>query len=103
MPDFLEKRYSRTCCDVLVVLSLVLYVLTKISATLYAGQLIVSEVLHVNEFLAVLFLIAVTTVYTAVGGLLAVILTDQTWKMKSRRCPQSLLHPIRLHRLAAGE
>ena len=76
MPDFLEKRYSRTCCDVLVVLSLVLYILTKISATLYAGQLIVSEVLHVNEFLAVLFLIVVTTVYTAVGGLLAVILTE---------------------------
>lgn len=76
MPEFLERRYSPGVRTVTVWLSLVLYVLTKIGGTLYAGDLILQQVLGVDPKFAAISLIAVTTLYTAAGGLLAVIQTE---------------------------
>lgn len=76
MPEFLERRYSPRVRTVTVWLSLVLYILTKIGGTLYAGDLILQQVLGVDPRFAAVSLIAVTTLYTAAGGLLAVIQTE---------------------------
>eukprot|EP00271_Cylindrocystis_brebissonii_P022700 TRINITY_DN882_c0_g3_i1.p1 TRINITY_DN882_c0_g3~~TRINITY_DN882_c0_g3_i1.p1 ORF type:complete len:713 (-),score=95.64 TRINITY_DN882_c0_g3_i1:122-2260(-) len=76
MPDWVEQRYSPFCRTFLVVLSLALYVFTKISVTLYAGQIIISEISHLNHFASLIVLIVGTTAYTAATGLAGVIYTE---------------------------
>lgn len=79
LPEFLEKRYSRACRVYLSVMSLLLYVLTKISVALYAGNVMLKGVLFQFEgtdFWSTLLLILVTAVYTIAGGLKAVIYTE---------------------------
>lgn len=75
-PDYLEKRYSRFCRTVIVFVSMFLYIFTKISATLFAGQIILVEVVRVNKYLAVILLVSFTSLYTILGGLEAVIYTE---------------------------
>ena len=76
MPSWLEDRFSPFCGTALVVISLALYVLTKISATLYAGELLLQEVMKVEGWASVGVLIVGTAAYTVAGGLGAVIYTE---------------------------
>ncbi len=76
MPEFLERRYSPAARWYLTVISVVGYVLTKISVTLYAGG-IVYEVLLGGSFLTGAIVIVVATgIYTVLGGLRAVLYTE---------------------------
>jgi len=75
-PEYVEKRYNLLCRTVIVIVSLIIYVLAKVSATLYSGQIILVELLHVNKTIAVAILMAFTVVYTVLGGLEAVIYTE---------------------------
>lgn len=76
MPEFLERRYSPAARWYLAVISIVGYVLTKISVTLYAGG-IVYEVLVGGDFwTGALIIVVVTGIYTALGGLRAVLYTE---------------------------
>lgn len=75
-PDYLEKRYSAWCRTVVVVVSLCLYVFSKVSATLFAGQLILVQLIHVEKAVAVVLLVSFTALYTLLGGLEAVIYTE---------------------------
>jgi len=76
MPKWLEFRYNTFCGTFLVALSLVLYILTKIAATLFAGELMLTEISHVNKWVAIVLLIMGTALYTVTGGLAAVIYTE---------------------------
>ncbi|MEL6141619.1 MAG: sodium transporter, partial [Bacteroidota bacterium] len=40
MPEFLEKRYSRACRNYLSVVSILAYIVTKISLIIFAGALV---------------------------------------------------------------
>ncbi len=76
MPEFLERRYSPAARWYLAAISVVGYVLTKISVTLYAGG-IVYEVLLGGSFLTGAIVIVVATgIYTVLGGLRAVLYTE---------------------------
>jgi len=76
MPEFLERRYSPAARWYLAVISIVGYVLTKISVTLYAGG-IVYQVLIGGSFWTGAFIIVVATgIYTVLGGLRAVLYTE---------------------------
>lgn len=75
MPEFLERRYSGNTRIYLSVISIIAYVLTKISVTIYAGG-VVFEVIGVDFWMGVILLVIVTGVYTVFGGLKAVIYTD---------------------------
>jgi solute:Na+ symporter, SSS family len=66
MPEFLERRYSPAARWYLAGISIVGYVLTKISVTIFAGGV-------VFEALAV---VVATGAYTLIGGLRAVLITD---------------------------
>jgi SSS family solute:Na+ symporter len=76
MPEFLERRYSVGCRECLVIMSLFLYIFTKVSATLFAGQILLEEVTHMNKWAAACLLIVGTALYTCAGGLAAVIYTE---------------------------
>ncbi|MBN1895801.1 sodium:solute symporter [bacterium] len=76
MPEFLEKRYSPAARWVLSVISLLAYVLTKVSVTVYAGAIVLQAVVGIDFWTAALLVVLVTGLYTVLGGLKAVVYTD---------------------------
>ncbi|XP_059204012.1 sodium/myo-inositol cotransporter 2 [Centropristis striata] len=77
MPEYLQKRFGgRRIQMVIAVLSLVIYIFTKISVDMYAGALFIQLALQWNLYLAVVMLLSITAIYTVAGGLAAVIYTD---------------------------
>ena len=75
MPEFLEKRYSRACRNYLSVVSVLAYIITKISLIIFAGAL-VFEVLGIPFWTGAIITVVATGLYTVLGGLKAVIYTD---------------------------
>ena len=75
MPEFLEKRYSKSCRTYLSVISILAYVITKISLIIFAGAL-VFETIGVSFWAGAIITVIVTGLYTVLGGLKAVIYTD---------------------------
>lgn len=75
MPEFLEKRYSKQARNYLTFISVLAYVLTKISVTIYAGA-VVFETIGVPFWIGAFIVVLSTGIYTVMGGLKAVIYTD---------------------------
>lgn len=75
MPEFLEKRYSPGARTYLSWVSIIAYVLTKISVTIAAGG-IVFEAIGVNFWTGAIIIVVATGIYTIFGGLKAVLYTD---------------------------
>jgi SSS family solute:Na+ symporter len=76
MPEFLERRFSRGSRVYLTWISIVAYVLTKISVTLFAGGIVFESLMGVSFWTGALITVAFTGAYTIVGGLRAVVYTD---------------------------
>uniref|UniRef100_A0A3Q2Q3A6 Sodium/glucose cotransporter 1 n=1 Tax=Fundulus heteroclitus TaxID=8078 RepID=A0A3Q2Q3A6_FUNHE len=77
MPEYLKKRFGGQRIRIyLSVLSLFLYVFTKISADMFSGAIFIQQALGLNIYVAVIALLAITALYTVTGGLAAVIYTD---------------------------
>jgi SSS family solute:Na+ symporter len=76
MPEFLEKRFDSRSRWFLSLFSLVAYVLTKVSVTIYAGGIVVSELLAIPFWYGAIGIVLFTGVYTVVGGMKAVIYTE---------------------------
>ena len=75
MPEFLEKRYSVACRNYLSVISILAYVITKISLIIFAGAL-VFETIGISFWTGAIITVIATGFYTVLGGLKAVIYTD---------------------------
>lgn len=76
MPEFLERRYSTGARVYLSVVSIISYVLTKISFTIFAGALVFEVLLGIPFWTGALITVLATGLYTVLGGLKAVIYTD---------------------------
>ncbi len=76
MPEFLERRYSAGARWYLAVISIVGYVLTKISVTIAAGGIVFEALMGINFWTGALIVVVATGVYTVFGGLRAVLYTD---------------------------
>ena len=76
MPEFLEKRFDSRSRWFLSVFSLLAYVLTKVSITIYAGGIVVSELLGIPFWYGAIGIVVFTGIYTVIGGLKAVIYTE---------------------------
>jgi len=86
MPEFLELRFSRGSRNLLSLLTMASLVLTKIAATIYAGDVVVRTLLGIDSvnlfgfqldvFWAIALGLAFTTgVYTVLGGLRVIMYT----------------------------
>lgn len=75
MPEFLEMRYSKACRNYLSVVSIIAYVITKISLIIFSGALIF-ETMGVPFWNGAIVIVLLTGFYTVLGGLKAVIYTD---------------------------
>ncbi|XP_039361489.1 sodium/glucose cotransporter 1 isoform X1 [Mauremys reevesii] len=77
MPEYLKKRFGgRRIQMYLSVLSLLLYIFTKISADIFSGAIFIQIAMGLNLYLAIIILLGITGLYTITGGLAAVIYTD---------------------------
>ena len=76
LPDFLEKRYSRGSRNWLAVLSIVSAVFIHIGFTLYTAAAIMKGMFGMNLYTCIILIAVLTGIYTIVGGLLAVVMTE---------------------------
>ncbi|XP_038130545.1 sodium/glucose cotransporter 4 [Cyprinodon tularosa] len=77
MPEYLALRFGgRRIRIYMSVLSLILYIFTKISTDIFSGALFIQVSLGWNLYLSTGILLVVTAAYTVAGGLTAVIYTD---------------------------
>ncbi len=76
MPEFLERRYSKGARRYLAIVSIIGYVLTKISVTIAAAGIVFETLMGVDFWTGALVVVVATGVYTVFGGLTAVLYTD---------------------------
>lgn len=76
LPDFLEQRYSAGSRIMLAIMGVVAALFIHIGMTLYAGSTILHEFFGIDVFTSVLVISAITTLYTVMGGLKAVVITE---------------------------
>jgi SSS family solute:Na+ symporter len=76
LPDFLEKRYNRPCRDMLAVFSIVSAIVIHIGFSFLTGGIVLRDIFGVDIYVAIIAIAALTALYTIVGGLLAVVLTE---------------------------
>jgi len=76
MPEFLERRYSPAARFYLALVSIIGYVLTKISVTIAAGGIVFETLMGVNFWTGAVIVTIATGIYTIAGGLRAVLYTD---------------------------
>ncbi len=87
MPEFLEKRFNPAARWILSIVSLIAYVFTKVSVTVYAGAVVFNALLPelqwsiggltLNAFwIGALTTVTLTGLYTIFGGMRAVLFTD---------------------------
>ena len=76
LPDFLEKRYSRASRDWLAVLSIFSAIFIHIGFSLYTGAVVLKGLFGIDINVSIVLTAVLTGLYTIVGGLLAVVLTE---------------------------
>jgi len=76
LPDFLEKRYSSACRNWLAGLSIISAVFIHIGFSLYTGAVVLKGLFGIDISVSIAVTAALTGVYTIIGGLLAVVLTE---------------------------
>ncbi len=75
VPEFLEKRFNKASRFYLATISIIAYITTKISVMLYAGGLLLRELLGWDFYTSAIVMVVITGIYTIVGGLRSVIYT----------------------------
>ena len=73
MPDFLKFRYTNATGSWLSIITLVAYVLTKVSVTAFTGGIFFEYLLGLPFWWGAIGLIAVTAVFTVFGGMKGVM------------------------------
>lgn len=76
MPEFLERRYNRTCRYLFAVASLMLWIIAQMAVVLLAGAKALEEMFGFNQYATIAGLALLAGSYTIYGGLLSVAWTD---------------------------
>lgn len=77
LPEYLQKRFGGQRLRIyLSVLAIILYVITKLAVSIFAGALFIQLSLGWDMYISIVALLIVTGLYTVLGGLAAVIYTD---------------------------
>ncbi len=76
LPDFLEKRYCRACRDWLAFISIIAAIIFHIAFPLATGWLVLHDIFGIDKWTCILLMCALTGIYTVVGGLAAVAITE---------------------------
>ena len=76
LPEFLEKRYGPESRTVVAFMAILSALLIHIGISLYAGAAVFEEFFGIDVLLSIAIISAVTAIYTVVGGLKAVVVTE---------------------------
>lgn len=76
MPEFLEKRFNSSARWFLSVFSLLAYILTKVSVTVFAGAVVFETLMGIEFWTGALATVVLTGLYTILGGMRAVVYTE---------------------------
>lgn len=76
LPEFLEKRYDSRSRTVLAFIAIIGALFVHIGMSLYAGALVFETFFGINVITSILVISIITTIYTVLGGLKAVVVTE---------------------------
>ena len=76
LPEFLEKRYGRLARSIMAFMAILAAVLVHIGISLYAGAEVFEQFFAVPVEVSIIIISTVTAIYTVVGGLRAVVVTE---------------------------
>ena len=76
VPEYLERRFGKNFRTFFTWLSIAATLLTKISVTIFAGAVVMRDVLGWNMWVSSVVLLTLTCAYTSIGGLAAVVYTE---------------------------
>lgn len=68
MPEFLERRFNKYCRLYLSTISILAYVITKVSVTLLAGSIVLMNLLDWDLYTSALVMVLIAGIYTLSGG-----------------------------------
>jgi solute:Na+ symporter, SSS family len=76
MPEFMSRRFGQSCHTFLSWYTLFNTLLLHLGCALYAGGVLMGQIMNWPLWLSLLFLIIMATAFTVTGGLAAVAITD---------------------------
>ncbi len=76
LPEFLERRYGPASRSIVAGMTIAAALLIHIGISLYAGAAVFREFFGVDVVVSIVLIAAVTAVYTVIGGLRAVVITE---------------------------
>ena len=75
-PEFLEKRFDPSLRKPFAAISIAMYILTKITVTLFAGGILFNQMFGINIYTSAIMLVLFTGIYSVLGGANAVMKTQ---------------------------
>jgi len=78
MPEFLEKRYSPQARSYLSWVSIVAYVITKISVTIFAGGIVFETLMGIPFWTGAIVIVVATGLYTILSTLISLPTSTMT-------------------------
>ena len=76
LPEFLERRYSPASRSILAFMAIMAALLIHIGMSLYAGAAVFKRFFGINLVTSIGVVAVITVIYTVVGGLQAVVVTE---------------------------
>jgi SSS family solute:Na+ symporter len=76
LPEFLERRYNTGARMFMAFITIVSALLIHIGISIYAGAMVFKEFFGIEPFYSIIVIAGITAVYTILGGLKAIVVTD---------------------------
>jgi SSS family solute:Na+ symporter len=76
LPEFMGRRFGQSTRDILAWYTLVTILISWLSLTLFAGGILISQILNLPMWMSVLTLVIISAFFTVAGGLKAVAYTN---------------------------
>jgi len=76
LPEFLEKRYGSTARTIMAFIAIIGALFVHIGMSLYAGAVVFHAFFGINVLTSILIISVITAIYTVLGGLKAVVVTE---------------------------
>ena len=76
MPEFLLKRFNKNTSSTLSVITLISYVLTKVSVTAFTGGIFLQSVMGIDFWYGAIGLVLLTGIFTVLGGMKGIMLVS---------------------------
>lgn len=76
LPEFLEKRYDSRSRTMMAFIAIIGALFVHIGMSLYAGAVVFETFFGINVIISIFVISIITTIYTVLGGLKAVVVTE---------------------------